>query len=117
LADSPAAIRQWFPSLMQPDNSTVSRCGEADAFEVDMFEVEGDHYVAVVTHGKGVIPNGTRIPVPNSNVKSIFHVGSKFESTRAVAGIALTDQTAIAAIFVELVRDQDARHGNLKSSA
>jgi hypothetical protein len=81
------------------------------------FEVEGDHYVAVVTHGKGVIPNGTRIPVPNSNVKSIFHVGSKFESTRAVAGIALTDQTAIAAVFVELVRDQDARHGNLKSSA
>jgi hypothetical protein len=26
-------------------------CGEADAFEADAFEVEGDHYVAVITDG------------------------------------------------------------------
>jgi hypothetical protein len=68
-ADAPANIRQWFQSLMQPDNPAVSCCGEADAFEADVFEVEGDHYVAIITDGKGVIPNGTRIPVPNHKMK------------------------------------------------
>jgi hypothetical protein len=68
-ADSPANVRQWFQSLMQPDNPAVSCCGEADAFEADTFEVEGDHYVAVITDGKGVIENGTRIAVPNEKMK------------------------------------------------
>ncbi len=67
--DSPAAVRQWFQSLMQPDNPYLSCCGEADAFEADSFEVEGDHYIAVITDGKGVIPPGTRIPVPNAKMK------------------------------------------------
>ena len=67
--NSPTYIRQWFQSLMQPDNPAVSCCGEADAFEADNFEVDGDRYVAVITDGKGVIPNGTRIAVPNSKVK------------------------------------------------
>jgi hypothetical protein len=49
----PAAIRQWFQPLMQPDNPAMSCCGKADALEADTFEVEGDHYVAVVTDGKG----------------------------------------------------------------
>lgn len=66
---SPAATRHWFQSLMQPDNSALSCCGEADAFEADSFEVEGDHYVAIITDGKGVLPNGTRIPVPNAKMK------------------------------------------------
>jgi hypothetical protein len=68
-SDSPAQIRQWFQSLMQPDNPSMSCCGEADAFEADTFEVEGDHYVAVITDGKGVVANGTRIPVPNRKMK------------------------------------------------
>jgi hypothetical protein len=68
-ADQPAAIRRWFQSLMQPDNPVVSCCGEADAFEADTFEVEGDHYVAIITDGKGMLPAGTRIPVPNSKMK------------------------------------------------
>jgi hypothetical protein len=67
--DSPPNIRQWFQSLMQPDNPSVSCCGEADAFEADTFEVEGDHYIAVITDGKGVIPNGTRVAVPNRKLK------------------------------------------------
>ena len=67
--NSPTHIRQWFQSLMQPDNPALSCCGEADAFEADNFEVDGDHYVAVITDGKGVIPNGTRISVPNSKMK------------------------------------------------
>jgi hypothetical protein len=62
-------IRQWFQSLRQPDHPRVSCCGEADAFEADSFEIEDDHYVAVITDGKGVIPNGTRISVPNRKMK------------------------------------------------
>jgi hypothetical protein len=68
-ADAPARVRQWFQSLMQPDQPYVSCCGEADAYEADTFEVEGDHYVAIITDGKGVIAEGTRIPVPNNKIK------------------------------------------------
>jgi hypothetical protein len=67
--EQPAAVRRWFQSLMQPDNPHLSCCGEADAFEADTFEVDGDHYIAVITDGKGVIPNGTRIQVPNAKMK------------------------------------------------
>jgi hypothetical protein len=68
--DHPAYLRQWFQKLMQPDNPHMSCCGEADAFEADSFEVRGEQYVAIITNGKGVIPNGTRIPVPNQKLKS-----------------------------------------------
>ena len=68
-ADQPENVRRWFQSLKQPDHPRLSCCGEADAFEADSFEVEGDHYVAVITNGKGVIPSGTRIPVPNPKMK------------------------------------------------
>jgi hypothetical protein len=67
--NQPLAVRQWFQGLMQPDNKTQSCCGEADAYEADNFEVKGDQYVAIITDGKGVIPNGTRIPVPNQKIK------------------------------------------------
>jgi hypothetical protein len=68
-ADQPEHIRQWFQSLKQPDHPRVSCCGEADAFEADRFEADGDHYVAIITNGKGLIPSGTRIPVPNQKLK------------------------------------------------
>jgi hypothetical protein len=67
--NSPINVREWFQSLMQPDNPYMSCCGEADAFEADTFEVDGDHYVAVITDGKGVLPSGTRIAVPNQKMK------------------------------------------------
>jgi hypothetical protein len=63
------SISQWFQSLMQPDNPYTSCCGEADAYEADTFETQDGHYVAVITDGKGVIPNGTRIPVPDKKMK------------------------------------------------
>jgi hypothetical protein len=65
----PTAVRQWFQALMQPDNPTSSCCGEADAFEADSFEVDGDQYVAIITNGKGEIPEGSRITVPNRKIK------------------------------------------------
>ncbi|MEN3367516.1 MAG: hypothetical protein V7606_4790 [Burkholderiales bacterium] len=67
--NQPTFLRQWFQKLMQPDNPHLSCCGEADAFEADNFEVNGDQYVAIITNGKGVIPDGTRIPVPNQKIK------------------------------------------------
>jgi hypothetical protein len=68
------AVHHWFQNLMQPDNPQVSCCGEADAFEADDFETTVDEhgetiYVAIITNGKGAIPEGTRIPIPNSKIK------------------------------------------------
>jgi hypothetical protein len=68
-ASAPSEIREWFQALRQPDHPRISCCGEADAFEADQFETEGDHYVAIITDGKGVIQNGTRISVPNTKMK------------------------------------------------
>jgi hypothetical protein len=67
--NQPTFLRQWFQKLMQPDNPHLSCCGEADAFEADNFEVNGDQYVAIITNGKGVLPEGMRIPVPNQKIK------------------------------------------------
>jgi hypothetical protein len=66
---SPPHVRKWFQGLRQPDNPRVSCCGEADAYEADIFEVGGGGYIAVITDGKGDIPNGTRIAVPNHKIK------------------------------------------------
>lgn len=66
---APLNIRQWFQSLTQPDDPYSSCCGEADAFEANTFESEGGHYIAVITDGRGMIPNGTRIPIPDSKIK------------------------------------------------
>ncbi len=68
-ADEPIAVRQWFQGLMQPDNPYLSCCGEADAFEADLFEMDGDRYVAIVTDGRGVLANGTRITIPDGKMK------------------------------------------------
>ena len=74
--DQPSYIRDWFQRLRQPDSKYLSCCGEADAYEADRFEVEGDHYVAIITNGAGdpatgksAIPNDTRILVPNNKMK------------------------------------------------
>lgn len=70
-ADMDATIASWFRNLKMPDNPYVSCCGESDAYEADEFEIEGDHYVAIITAHRAVstIPVGTRIPVPNNKMK------------------------------------------------
>jgi hypothetical protein len=68
--DQPITTRQWFQSLMQPDQPYMSCCGEADAFESDTFTQNSDgQYVAVITDGKGVIPNGTHVVIPDAKIK------------------------------------------------
>jgi hypothetical protein len=63
-------ICAWYPKVKEPDTGK-SCCGEGDAFEADDFEIEGDHYIAVITDGKGYIANGTRIVVPNSKIQPL----------------------------------------------
>ena len=65
----PNNVRTWYKGLTQPDNPKTSCCGEADAFEADSFEVVGDHYVAIITNGRGDFPTGARILVPNNKMK------------------------------------------------
>ena len=64
-------VSQWYKSLMQPDNPTISCCGAADAYYADLFETDGDRYVAIVTDtrddaslGRHHVETGTRIVVP-----------------------------------------------------
>lgn len=75
-SDQDAAIRKWFQALKQPDNPAISCCGQADAYYADSFEVEGDHYVAIITDdrpdaplGRPHIDVGTRVVVPNHKIK------------------------------------------------
>lgn len=75
--DVDPVIKAWYAKLKQPDNPTVSCCGEADAYYADSFEVQGDQYVAIITderkpeevQGRPPIPIGTRILVPNFKIK------------------------------------------------
>lgn len=74
--EQPLNLRQWYQGLMQPDNPAVSCCGEADAYWADSFEVEGDHYVAIITDtrpdeplGRPHIEPGTKVVVPNHKMK------------------------------------------------
>lgn len=73
--NSPPHIRKWFRELMRPDNSFMTCCGEADGYEADMFEQDGDNYVAIIT-GQGppsaykpFVAPGTRIVVPKEKMK------------------------------------------------
>jgi hypothetical protein len=90
----PEHIRRWFQGLTQPDHPRTSCCGEADAYEADLFERDGNNWVAIITgQGPGVtnkpyIPEGTRISVPNSKMKwddgnptghGIIFIGNKGE--------------------------------------
>lgn len=70
------ALSKWYRSLMQPDQPTVSCCGEADAYHADSFEVDGDKYVAIITDERPDeplrrkhIPAGTKFVVPNHKLK------------------------------------------------
>lgn len=74
--DMPVEMRDWYRTLMQPDNPQVSCCGTSDAYYADSFEVDGDSYVAIITDerddgplGRPHIPPGTRFAVPNQKLK------------------------------------------------
>ena len=62
--NSPPHVRRWFQGLKQPDNPRVPCCGEADAYEADIFEVDGGRYVAIITDGKERSRTGRKSPCP-----------------------------------------------------
>lgn len=71
-----AEINKWYRGLMQPDNPTISCCGESDAYHADSFEIQGDKYVAIITDTRDDKPlrrphiaPGTKIVVPNHKLK------------------------------------------------
>src|SRR5215468_3068212 len=70
-------VRKWFRELNQPDNPSLSCCGETEAYWADSYEVKGDQYVAIITDTRDDkklgraqhIEAGTRIAVPNRKIK------------------------------------------------
>lgn len=69
-------IREWYRSLMQPDEPRVSCCGEADAYYANKVEVIDGKTYATITDtrpdgplGRPHIPAGTRVHVPNHKLK------------------------------------------------
>lgn len=74
--NSDPVIRQWYGSLMQPDNPVMSCCGEADGYWADSFVVENGKTIAIITDdrpdaplGRPHIAIGTRFIVPNHKLK------------------------------------------------
>lgn len=70
-------VSQWFSTLMQPDQPTISCCGEADAYWADKVETDKDgQLVAVITDERDDtplmrhhVPIGTRIIIPPYKIK------------------------------------------------
>lgn len=69
-------IAQWYRSLMQPDNPTVSCCGEADAYWADEIHVRDGKTFAVITDDRPDEPRrrphvdvGTEVEIPNHKLK------------------------------------------------
>jgi hypothetical protein len=67
---------EWYQSLMQPDNPTMSCCGEADAYWADDVHFrDGKTYVTITDDRddgplkRPHIANGTEIEVPNNKLK------------------------------------------------
>ena len=52
------SVSKWYKSLMMPDNPTISCCGGADAYYADLFENDGDRYVAIITDTRDDGPLG-----------------------------------------------------------
>jgi hypothetical protein len=103
--DTDPAVRQWFQSLMQPDNPYVSCCGESDAYFADSYKV-GSHgeTIAIVTderpdswvdnsgitHSRPHIPVGTQVIIPDAKIKwdkgnpsghGLIFIGASYVST------------------------------------
>jgi len=68
--------KEWFRTLMQPDNPTISCCGDGDAYYADKINIiDGKTYVTITDERddkplvRGHIPVGTVILVPDYKLK------------------------------------------------
>ena len=66
LAASRAKVVSRAETTRQPQSLLLRR---GRRLRGNIFEVDGGGYIAVITDGKGDIPNGTKIPVPNHKMK------------------------------------------------
>lgn len=69
-------IREWYRSLMQPDNPTISCCGEADAYWCDDYYSRGDKAYCKITddrpddaRGRPHVEVGTEVEIPVHKLK------------------------------------------------
>lgn len=74
--NSDPAVREWYRSLMQPDDPRMSCCGEADAYFADEVHVKGGKTFAVITDdredkplGRPHVAVGTEVEIPDSKLK------------------------------------------------
>src|SRR5512139_2771704 len=70
--NSDPAVREWYSHLMQPDNPTVSCCGESDAYWCDVIHVRGGKTFCTITDDRDDgplkrhhVPLGTEIEIPD----------------------------------------------------
>ncbi len=70
------SIRDWYAGLKQPDNPTVSCCGESDAYWCDTIHVRGEKTFCKITDDREDAPRarphveiGTEIEIPNHKLK------------------------------------------------
>lgn len=68
--------KEWFRSLMQPDNPTISCCGDSDAYYADKITIiDGKTFVTITDErddiplGRQHIDVGTVIEVPDYKLK------------------------------------------------
>ena len=67
-------LDQWYAGLMQPDNPSVSCCGEADAYYCDDYYArDGKAYCKItddrVVPGRPQVDVGTEIEIPDRKLK------------------------------------------------
>ncbi len=71
-----SAVSEWYRTLMQPDNPTISCCGEADAYWCDGLHVKDGKTFCTITDDRPDEPRqrahidvGTQIEIPDAKLK------------------------------------------------
>jgi hypothetical protein len=88
-------IQHWYKSLMQPDNPSMSCCGESDSYWADQIEFKNGKVFAVITDtrpdgplNRMHVPPGTRVEVPPNKLK--FYRGNPTGHTVIFLGAGLS---------------------------
>lgn len=72
--DTDPEIRQWYRSLIQPDNAPVSCCGEADSYFCSEHSSGPQIYCIIeddrdnVKLRRAPVPNGTKVYIPHNKL-------------------------------------------------
>src|SRR5262249_14008813 len=93
-------VRKWFRELKQPDNPSLTCCGETDAYWADDYEVNGDQYVAIITdtrddkssagHSILRLVRGSQCPTEKSSGAVAIRPGTALSSSASVVTFFVT---------------------------